>query len=181
MNIKADKISSILIKAFIILVLLLAADALFPLLGPPDSARVDRSTRDHAQGNALIQTTWLGIYGVVILLIFPWLKKFAYVVTRDKLLLLLVVIVVVSILWSAAPDVTLRRTVAFVGTTLFGAYLAMRYSPAELLRLLALALGIAAVLSVIVALVLPSYGVTSDSSRGVAWTGIFAGSVPGSV
>ncbi len=169
---KTDKVFNTLTTAFVVLVLLLSTEALFPLLQPPDTEH-DISTADLVGGNPIVQITWLGIYGITLLLIFPRLKQFIRLVTSDKLLLLLVVIILISILWSMAPEVTLRRSVAFVGTTLFGTYLAMRYSPRELMWLLALALGTAALLSLVVALGLPSYGVEHDTSRGLAWKGIF--------
>jgi O-antigen ligase len=83
----------------------------------------------------------------------------------------LVGLAVVSVVWSVAPAITLRREVALLGTTLVGAYLAMRYEPGEQLRLLAWALGVAALLSLLFGLALPSYGLDSDGS----WQGIFGG------
>jgi O-antigen ligase len=61
--------------------------------------------------------------------------------------------------------------VALIGTTLFGVYLATRYSSSEILRILVWTLSIAALLSVVFAVALPSYGISSNS-RG-AWRGIY--------
>lgn len=89
-------------------------------------------------------------------------RQFINVLTRDKLLLLLVVVALCSLFWSVSPEVTLRRSVALVGTTAIGAYLATRYTVGGQLRLLAWALGIAALLSLVFGLLLPSYEISSD-------------------
>jgi O-antigen ligase len=117
---------------------------------------------------------WYGIYGITFLLIAAQWKRFLYVTVRDKFLLLLVGIALISVLWSAAPEVTLFRSLALVGSTMVGAYLATRYSTGELLRLLAWALGLAAVLSLVVGLALPFYGVDQADIRG-GWQGIYGG------
>jgi exopolysaccharide production protein ExoQ len=84
----------------------------------------------------MMQVMWILVYALSLLLLVHS-KKFLHIATRDKLLPLLVGIAVVSVLWSAAPEATLPRSVAIVGTTLFGIYLATRYDLGELLRLLA--------------------------------------------
>ena len=122
----------------------------------------------------MTQVMWLGIYGVTFLLIIAQWKRFINIATRDKFLLLLMGIALVSVLWSVAPEVTLRRNVALVGTTMVGAYLATRYELSELLRLLAWAMGIAALLSLAFGLALPSYGIDNHSAAG-AWQGIYSG------
>jgi exopolysaccharide production protein ExoQ len=172
-DIKAGAVSNFLTNAFVILVLMLTAEALWPFLYPDYTYPPEESTIDRVQGTAMVQIVWSGVYGITVLLILPRLKQFFYFITRDKILLLLLIIVLVSVFWSVAPNVTLRKSVAFAGTTLFGTYLAMRYRPIELVRLLALAVGLAAVLSLIVGLALPSYGLDPDTSRGVNWIGIF--------
>jgi exopolysaccharide production protein ExoQ len=129
---------------------------------------------DAAQGgSASIQAVWIGIYGTAFLFAvlrwnrFRW-RRGIYLATKDILLLSLVGLALISVLWSAVPEVTLRRGVALLLTTLFGLYLATRFELSEQLRLLYWALIIAAVLSLGVALALPSYGIT-PSSAASAW------------
>ncbi|RUT04170.1 ligase [Chroococcidiopsis cubana SAG 39.79] len=124
------------------------------------------------KGDPLIQALWFGVYLVNILLIAVRWKRFICVATKDKLLLALLVIALVSILWSTAPIYTLRRSLGLAGTTVFGIYLAMRYNLQEQLRLLAWALGIAALLSLLFAVVLPHYGIESKIHEG-AWRGLY--------
>jgi O-antigen ligase len=153
-----------------VLAIFLFSGALVPLLRLPSGAGVEIP-----QGDPVLWIMWLGLYGITSLLIVIHWRRFIYVATRDKLLLLLIGIAMLSFLWSFAPQITLRREVALVGTTLFGAYLATRYSLEELLRLLAWALGISALLSLVFALMLPSYGIASADYASEAWQGVFAG------
>ena len=75
-------------------------------------------------------------------------------------------------LWSVDPKLSLYRTIALAGTTAFGVFLAIRFSFEEQLRLLALVLGVVACVSVLVALLLPEYGVMTGPHSG-AWSGVF--------
>lgn len=161
-----------LTNGFTVLVLLLSTGALLPLLGQ------ESESTNPAQGDALTQATWFGVYGITSLLIITRWKQFARVAMRDKFLLCLVGIALLSVVWSAAPEVTVRRSAALLGTTLLGAYLATRYDLEELMRLLAWTLGIAAILSLVFALALPSYGVVHTSTAdyfegGEGWKGIY--------
>lgn len=119
--------------------------------------------------NTALQVVWLGIYVISLCLILARSKQLIRVVNRDKLLLLLVGIALFSYFWSDLPTLTLRRGVALTGTTLFGIYLVTRYTPSQILRLVVWTLSIGALLSVVFAIVLPSYGVMS----GGAWRGIY--------
>ena len=162
-------------KGFTVLALFLFTGALVPLLRVPSGAFMGGTSADIVQQDPVILTMWLGLYGITSLLILARWRRFVHVATRDKLLLLLVGIAMLSVLWSFAPQITLRREVALVGTTLFGAYLAARYNSGELLRLLAWALGVAALLSLIFALMFPSYGTVSGAYGSDAWQGAFVG------
>jgi exopolysaccharide production protein ExoQ len=157
-------------RGFAVLGIFLFSGALVPLLRVPSGVGVQIP-----EGDPVLWIMWLGLYGVSSLLILVRWRRFIYVATRDKLLLLLIGIAMLSVLWSFAPQITLRREVALIGTTLFGAYLATRYTLDELLRLLAWALGIAALLSLIFALMLPSYGIMSGAYASESWQGVFAG------
>lgn len=156
-------------KAFVAVALFLSTDALAPMLF--GAAGV---STDVVEGNPVAQAMWLAVYAVAAFLVFLRWKWIVYAATRDKLLLLLVGVSLASVLWSVAPEVTLRREIALLGTTLVAAYAAVRFGFAETLRLLGWALGIAAVLSLATSVALPSYGI-SDDPRGAFWQGVFAG------
>jgi exopolysaccharide production protein ExoQ len=157
-------------KSFAVLAIFLFSGALVPLLRLPSGPGVQLP-----EGDPVLWTMWLGLYGVASLLILVRWRRSIHVATRDKLLLLLIGIAMLSVLWSFAPQITLRREVALIGTSLFGVYLATRYSLDQFLQLLAWALGIAAVLSLIFALMLPSYGITSGAYGSESWQGVFGG------
>lgn len=111
------------------------------------------------------------LYPVIVLLIIWHWKSIVRIGTREKPLWLFIGLVLVSVLWSAAPKVTLTRSFLFVATTLFGLYLAARYSLNEQLRLLAWGLGLQAILSFVFALAVPQQGIMHGLHEG-AWQGI---------
>jgi len=161
-------------KAFVVFVLLLSVgglEILNPLLRPglnpfdPASDFVNRAIT----GDPVAWVVWSTVYGITFLIVAIRWRRFIHTVTRDKFLLLLLGIALISVVWSAAPEVTLRRSIALGGTTLFGVYLAMRYSLSEQLRLLAWTLGIATLLNLGFAVVLPDYGVSVTGAEG--WKG----------
>jgi O-antigen ligase len=83
-------------------------------------------------------------------------------------LLLLIGWTMASAIWSVNADVTLRRTVALVGTVIVGVYLGSRFSPRQLLHLLALVAFIVLSLSLFLALFAPSLGLDFEGRlRGV--------------
>jgi exopolysaccharide production protein ExoQ len=78
----------------------------------------------------------------------------------------------ISTSWSAVPLVTLTRSLAYVGTTLLGLYLAVTFDLDTLLTLLACVFGTLALLSLFYILALPQLGLYFDD-RGQSWQGIF--------
>jgi exopolysaccharide production protein ExoQ len=91
---------------------------------------------------------------------------------RDRFTLLFVGLAACSVAWSASPDDTFSKSIAFIGTTLFGIYLAGRYSREGQLKLLAWAFGGIVCLSCIYAIALPQYGVMGGVHAG-DWRGIY--------
>ncbi|WP_438801850.1 hypothetical protein, partial [Enterobacter hormaechei] len=75
---------------------------------------------------------------------------------------LLMLIVCTSIVWSIAPDQTLRRSFAIGFTTLCGAVLATRYRWATLVEVLAAAFAILVVASYVAGVAIPSIGRMHD-------------------
>lgn len=77
-----------------------------------------------------------------------------------------------STLWSLYPDVTLRRSVAFAFTTMFGLYMALRYSFPEIIRMLATGLSLLMLISYASVVAMPEVGLDAAQHVG-AWKGIF--------
>jgi exopolysaccharide production protein ExoQ len=109
---------------------------------------------------------------IAILAALHW-KRLSWIATRDITLLILIGLSFASVFWSVAPDITLNASRGLLRMLLFGAYLTTRYSIKEQIKIIALALGMGAILSIVAALAIPSYGVSLRLSHGGAFTGIF--------
>jgi exopolysaccharide production protein ExoQ len=121
----------------------------------------------------LVQVVFFINYAISFLLLLLRWKSAIRIIRRDRFnITLLTLVAVLSYFWSAAPSITLVRTVALVGTSLFGLYLATRYSLREQLQLLAWTFGIVMLLSTIFAIALPKYGVMAGV-HAEKWRGIF--------
>lgn len=105
------------------------------------------------------------------LLILRW-KKVLYFINKNRWLSALVALAVLSILWSYIPGKTISRGIAIVGTTLFGLYLATRYTMKQQLQLFAWMYGLAIVLSFVFIVALPKYGIMGGLHEG-KWRGIY--------
>jgi O-antigen ligase len=154
-------------KEFAIFVLFFSTAPIIPLF------RIATEGDILYDGDPLIQVIWIVIYLVNTLLILLRWRRFVYVAKKNKLLLFITGLALVSVLWSADPIVTFRRSVALVGTTTFGIYLASRYSFKEQLKLLAWALGIAMLLSPLFVIVPPHYGIETRNIYAGVWRGIY--------
>jgi exopolysaccharide production protein ExoQ len=157
-------------KIFVVISLLLSTSALIPIL----LENKDGSTATQDPYTPLL---FIGIYGITSLLLIAQHKTFLRVAQKDILIWLLIGIALASVLWTVAPDITPRRSFLLLGTTLFGIYLAMRYSFREQLELLAWVFSIIMILSIVFAIALPSYGLMTGQEGGVhagAWRGVMS-------
>lgn len=130
--------------------------------------------RDNANYDAsLILLVFAIIYAITaVLLVLRWKKVLAFV-RCDRWIVPLLVLTMVSYFWSDFPSITLRRSIALVGTSLFGLYLASRYTIRQQLILLGWASGISVFLSLLFVVALPQYGISGGMLAG-AWRGIYA-------
>lgn len=110
------------------------------------------------------------IYMIALIVLLPRYSDVIALVIRNKALAIFVGFILVSALWSELPAVTMRRSAALVGTTIFATYLAVRIKPSEFLALLAIALGFVAIESLLLVFLVPEYAVHSRSNVG-AWSG----------
>ncbi|MFN6468565.1 MAG: O-antigen ligase family protein [Nostoc sp. SerVER01] len=107
-----------------------------------------------------------------LLIILRW-KKVIYVISKNRLLWVLIGVCAVSSFWSLDSDTTIRRVFGLIGTTLFGVYLASRYTLKEQLKLCACMLGISAIACFLIVFLIPQYGIGGDEQAS-AWRGIYA-------
>lgn len=163
-----QKIYAQLEKIFVVLSLFFSTSALIPVLLETEQ---DSSMPPDPYSPVL----FTGIYLITLILIAKYRQTFVRVAQKDIWIWLLLVIVIASIFWTVEPDITKRRSILLVGTTLFGIYLAMRYNMRQQLELLAWTFGLIIVLSCLFAIFLPDYGVMSFQEGGVhagAWRGV---------
>ncbi len=107
---------------------------------------------------------------ITIVLLIERLKTVVRPARRDLFLWALVGIIVASFLWSDFPDVSKEQGQALLRATLFGLYMASRFSVKEQLRLVAWALGIAIVISLLYTVAFRWAGIEAGTHAG-AWRG----------
>ncbi|WP_017719926.1 O-antigen ligase family protein [Kamptonema formosum] len=153
-------------KLFIVLALLIFTE---PLIGQVHEKMGQFRLDDPSQADPLLRAVRWGTYAIILLLLIPQWQKAIDVAARDKLLWVLIGISLASAAWSELPKLTLRHSIGLGATTLFGTYLAARYSLKEQLQLLAWMLGLSALLSLVFATAVPAYGLHEDGWRGIYW------------
>jgi exopolysaccharide production protein ExoQ len=130
------------------------------------------SAADPTNYSALIALFFLNYLVTIGLLIFRW-KRSLYVVSKEWTIWLLIGIAFASIMWSFNLKLTPNRSIELAGSTLFGFYLAARYSIREQLKLLAWTFAMIIILSFFMAIVTPAYGTMSAGVHAGAWRGIY--------
>jgi len=125
---------------------------------------------DLASSSSLARNLWYPGYLLILLLTLRWLPKVIRMAVFNPLLITCILWCGLSYIWSIDPDVTLRRSVALLMTTLFGLVLAARYDWNELVQRLALVFLVTAVISLFLATLVPSLGQMQEIHQG-AWRG----------
>ncbi len=156
-------------KIFVVLSLFFFTGAVSGLIAPSNPLDSVRQT-----------LIYVGHFLTLILIAILWRKVLAIVI-KEKLLWILIATVCASVIWSDMPAVTLERILPLLRVTIFGIYFAARFTIKEQLHLLAWAFGLAALLSLIVCVLVPSYGVVGEGLivgqeelvHSGAWRGIY--------
>lgn len=154
---------------FTILVLVLSTGA-FVNLFPGEQGLEGRE-----QGLLFAQVFWSLLYVILLWFIRKEIAAFGRLIWQEKTLFLLLAWACLSVAWSIDRQVTFRHLVAFLLTTFFGVYFAVRYDLKNQLRLLAISLGIVLSISVAACIVFPTYGISSDDPlEPPGWHGILS-------
>ncbi len=106
-----------------------------------------------------------------VLLLLRW-RKVLYIINKNRWITTLIAIAACSVFWSYLPSKTISRGIAIVGTSLFGLYLASRYSMKQQLKLFGLMYCISVFISFAFIVALPKYGVMAGLHEG-KWRGIY--------
>lgn len=148
---------------FCLLSLAMMSEALIGPIFAPDET---------VAGPEWLRLVWMPIYAGLAGLLVLRAPRLPRVWLGAALSLMLVAFAFLSTRWSIAPDITSRRALALLFTTLFGLYIAARYGWRALVELLAATFFVLAVGSVIAALLFPDFGVHRDIHPG-AWKGLW--------
>ncbi|MBX6743527.1 MAG: O-antigen ligase family protein [Acetobacteraceae bacterium] len=120
--------------------------------------------------NAAANTVLLA--GVIVLIALRR-RDFVFVARHGGTVNLFLLFGLVSILWSHSPEISARRWVPLLLSVAFAYYLVASYPVERIIRLSAVAVGIALVTSAAVALAVPSLGVMSEANLAGSWCGVF--------
>jgi exopolysaccharide production protein ExoQ len=124
------------------------------------------------ESSVVLRLIWLPVYALTLVLAITRPGAVMRTLAGNWLMLALVLLTAVSVLWSVAPDTTLRRAFALIMTTFFGFWMAARWSWRSLILLTATTFIGLAVLSTLMALAMPSLGVDHEVHAG-AWKGVW--------
>lgn len=138
-----------------------------------DLSQIRAGTGSLTGGNLSFQIFSSVIYFISLIFIFRRFDQFLWLCWRNKNLILLLIMVVASSAWSILPEVSLRRAIALVGTTVFAVYLMMRMRPDEFMKLLAWAILLSALASLCAAVFVPQIGTHTSGAHAGIWRGIF--------
>src|SRR6185437_929559 len=111
-------------KSFVVLVLLYFTQAFDHLLSPDAVTAFGDPTQSSSTG-FVIQAL---IYTIAALFIGLRWKATLNSIKRCRWAVALSILALASTFWSAAPDLTARRSLVLLATTLFGLYFGRRYS-----------------------------------------------------
>ncbi|MCW5313877.1 O-antigen ligase family protein [Nostoc sp. KVJ3] len=111
-------------------------------------------------------------YLILFYFLLIYWKGFLYVITKSPLQFILLTIVVFSLLWSQDLSSSLTYMRGLIRLYFLAIYLAMRYSLREQMRLIAWALGTAAILSMFFSAFIPGY-IHQSPELGGMWSGIY--------
>lgn len=148
-------------KAFVVIVLLLS-------LGAFANLTVTGPIQTQNMGMLGMQALWSSLYLIMLRLYFRNCSEPLRNLLRTRPFMILLAFTFLSAIWSDAPGLTLRRSIALALTFVFGAYLASRFTLKEQFRLLVWAFAICILFSFIFELLglNPNEGIPG-------WYGIF--------
>lgn len=156
---------------FSMLSLVHISNAVVPLIltkGANEGDGVDMSSFDLSINAKLSLLIYLVTF---VLLAIRW-KSFFSVFSSNKFLWILMGVNCFSYFWSINPSQTMRFAVYALGTTSFGLYLATRYTLRQQMDLLAWTYGFLLILSFVLVVAIPQYGLMSEVHEG-ALRGVF--------
>jgi exopolysaccharide production protein ExoQ len=149
--------------AFVVSALLLYWTDILRLLFPGDTGEI----------SATFRLSYFVLYGIAVALIARrWDLAWA-AIKVTPLLMLFLAMPLLSTLWSINPQETFNRSIAVMGSSAFGIYVATQIGQHRTLGLLALTATIAASLSLVLIVAAPSVGITQVEEYFGTWKGAY--------
>jgi exopolysaccharide production protein ExoQ len=155
---------SLLERCFTVVVLLYSTGAFVNLFISPGQLL------DSGAGIPALRDVWAIIYLVTLVFWLRHCKGSLKLLQKQWPIALLTALALASALWSNFPEITLRRTLALIGTCLIALYFAARYRLREQLKLLVWMCGLSVVLSFVFGWF--HWGRSVDELEG-AWYGVY--------
>ncbi len=112
-------------------------------------------------------------YGLFIAFLARNVPSLLTALARTPLLIAFLLMPLVSSLWSVNPPETITRSVALIGSSLFGLYVATQVQALVALRLLGWTAAFSAALSFVLILFFPSIGLMSEGEYVNVWSGAY--------
>jgi len=131
------------------------------LLTPADLANPD---------GTFARLLWYFTYVLILFLTVLRLPYVLRIVAFNPILIVCVFWCCLSFLWSVHPDITFRRAIALLMTTLAGLSFAARYDWAKMVQITAFAMLLLCIMSILVVLLMPARGIMHEIHAG-AWRG----------
>src|SRR5690606_490636 len=147
---------------FVIVALLLASRPKLGLIGISGAG-------DSVSGNPIEQGIWIIIYLVCGGLLLAHSRGKTTYMGRGALPYIVVLWAGYSLLWTSSFDVSLKRLIALIGSTLIGTYLGARFTWRQLFTAILWVTGLAAILSLTIEVLLPML-----QNPDAAWQGIYS-------
>ena len=127
---------------------------------------------DAVEGDPIQRGILLSGYVITLSTILIYPRKAFRLVRKSPLIWILILWAALSILWSGSPDITFRRVIGILLTTLYTLVLYIRYPFQSFLRLLGVAFLIAILFSLLMVIFIPEWGIMSSIHEG-DWEGVF--------
>jgi exopolysaccharide production protein ExoQ len=126
-----------------------------------------------ADANRFSVVVQLAVFPLLSLLVLVHGKRILNAIRSMPWVLVLCTLAVASAAWSYEPGFTLRRAVVLLAFTLLGVYIGANFEMDEQIELFGWALLYMVIVSYIIIIVAPDYGISHDLHNG-AWKGVFS-------
>jgi exopolysaccharide production protein ExoQ len=156
-------------RVFTVLALLHLTQGFLPLLLTGGFSEGDSLTGGPSMSSfdlSVVRNITYLIYLVTFILLCLRWKKVILIFQKDNYNWVFIVFIFCSFLWSELPKDSLPACITALGASMFGFYLATRYTLKEQLELISWSYVLIVVLSLLFVVALPSYGIMSGIHKG---------------